>query len=58
MAKYSIGDVLRPKIDCQGFNEITIGDIRGDRYLCKIINGTATIRCEIVDNNYELVKKE
>ena len=53
MEKFSIGDVLRPKIDCQGFGEITITDKRGDRYLCRIINGVATIRCDIVEQNYE-----
>ena len=58
MAKYKFGDVLVPKIDYQGFRELTVIEERGDMYVCKIINGTATILKNVVDENYEFVRNE
>ena len=52
--KYNIGDVLVPKVDISGFDEITIHHIDDTYYYCKIINGSVSIPIKTLENNYQI----
>ena len=52
--KYNIGDILVPKVDISGFDEITIHHIDDTYYYCKIINGSVSIPIKTLENNYQI----
>ena len=51
--KFNIGDILVPKMDIPGFNELTIHHIDDKFYYCKIINGSVSIPIKTIENNYQ-----
>ena len=57
MARFRKGDVLMPQEDCNGFEKVTVLDLQRGFYHLKIMNGTETVREDVVDDNYCLYKE-
>ena len=57
MAKFRKGSVLMPREGCNGFEKVTVLDLLNGFYHLKIMNGTATVREDVVDDNYCLYKE-
>ena len=55
--KFNVGDNIKPKPLIQGFNKAVVSEINNGYYYLKIPCGMATVKVDIVDNNYQLIEQ-